>query len=88
MSIYSSIVVQVSDREWLATQPETAALLSKAADMIQADQGEEACFRAHDVDGAAVTARRWQALAAEGGDDDYFSSDLGDDQLKVRNWSL
>ncbi|GAB4820752.1 hypothetical protein N2152v2_007798 [Parachlorella kessleri] len=74
----------VSDREWLATQPDTAARLSKAADMIQTGQGEETCFRAHDVDGAAVTARRWQALASEGGDDDYFSSDLNDDQLKAR----
>ena len=84
LSSYSSTVVQVSDREWLATQPDTAARLTKAADMIQAGQGEDTCFRAHDIDGAAVTARRWQALAAESGDDDYFSSDLSDDQLKVR----
>ncbi|KAJ9638800.1 hypothetical protein H2199_006660 [Coniosporium tulheliwenetii] len=32
--------------------------------------------------GAPVTAYRWLSLAAKGGDDDYFSSDLDDQQLK------
>ncbi len=74
---------QVSDREWLATQPSTTAHLAQAAEMLAAGQGEEVCFCAHDIDGAAITARRWQALAGLGGDDDYFSSDLTDVQLKV-----
>lgn len=39
--------------------------------------------RALDVDGSAVTARRWQSLAGAGGDDDYFSTDFTDNQLKV-----
>lgn len=39
--------------------------------------------RATSWDGAAVTARRFHALAAVGGDDDMFSSDLLDDQLEV-----
>lgn len=77
---------QVSDREWLATQPGTAERLAKAQGMLAAGQGEEVCFRALDIDGAAMTARRWNALAAVGGDDDYFSSDLTEAELRVRGW--
>lgn len=76
--------LQVSDREWLATQPDTAARLAKAQEMVAAGRGEEVCFRADDIDGAAITARRWASLAGVGGDDDMFSSDLSDQQCQVR----
>jgi pimeloyl-ACP methyl ester carboxylesterase len=71
----------VSDREWLAAQPSTAARLAAAQALVAEGRGEEICFRADDVDGAAITARRWVSLAAAGGDDDMFSTDLGDEQL-------
>jgi hypothetical protein len=44
-------------------------------------RAEEVAFRATDVDGAAMTARRWLSLAEPGGDDDMFSSGLGDARL-------
>ena len=66
----------VSDREWLASQPSTAARLEAAQAMVAEGRGEKVAFCACDIDGAAVTARRWCALAARGGDDDMFSSDL------------
>lgn len=72
----------VSDREYLATLPSTGPLLEKAQKLLEQGQGEEICGRAHDFGGAPVTARRWHALAAAGGDDDLFSSDLTDGQLR------
>ena len=73
----------VSDREWLATQPGTAAGLVAAEALRARGQAEEVAFRASAMDGAAVCARRWHALAAKGGDDDMFSSDLSDLELQV-----
>lgn len=56
----------VSDREWLASQPGTAERLAKAEGMMAAGQGEEVCYRAFDIDGTAVTARRWvQQVSAQ-----------------------
>lgn len=74
---------QVSDREWLATQPGTRERLHSAEAMLAAGRGEEVCFRATDIDGAPVCARRWASLAAAGGDDDMFSADLSDRELQV-----
>jgi pimeloyl-ACP methyl ester carboxylesterase len=74
----------VSDREWLATQPGTAARLALSQRMVDEGRGEEVAFRATDVDGAAVSARRWCSLAGKGGDDDMFSSDLGLAEMQVR----
>jgi pimeloyl-ACP methyl ester carboxylesterase len=71
----------VSDREWLATQPQTASRLELAYFMLTSGRGEEVAFRANDIDGAAVSARRWWALAAKGGDDDMFSSDMEPSEL-------
>lgn len=71
----------VSDVEWLATQPDTAARLAAARRLAADGRGEEIAFRAFDVDGAPMTARRWLSLAEPGGDDDMFSRALTDDQL-------
>lgn len=71
----------VSDVEWLATQPDTAARLAAARRLVADGRGEDICFRAHDVDGAPMTARRWLSLAEPGGDDDMFSGSLTDPQL-------
>ena len=71
----------VSDAEWLATQPDTAARVAAARELAAAGRGEEVAFRAWDVDGAPMTARRWLSLACPGGDDDMFSSSLTDAQL-------
>ena len=73
----------VSDREWLATQPDTVGRLQRAEAMVAAGQGEEVCFRAVDIDGAAMSARRFCSLAGRGGDDDMFSSDFSDAQLQA-----
>lgn len=79
-----SLPLQVSDREWLATQPSTAQRLQRAEEMVAAGDGEEVCFRAHEIDGAAVSARRFVALAGRRGDDDMFSTDFTDAELQVR----
>lgn len=74
----------MSDREWLATKESTLALLQKAKAMIKAGKGEEILFRDHEGGkGAPVCARRFESLADRGGDDDMFSSDFSDDELKV-----
>ena len=75
---------QVSDREWLATRETTPALLETARAMMDAGKGEEILFRDHEGgNGAPVCARRFLSLAERGGDDDMFSSDYSDDELKV-----
>lgn len=71
----------VSDAEWLATQPDTPQRTALARCMVAEGRGEEVAFRATDVDGAAMTARRWLSLAEPGGDDDMFSSSLRDERL-------
>ena len=71
----------VSDQDWLATQPGTAERIAAARQMAEDGRGEEVAFRAHDIDGAAMTARRWLSLAAPGGDDDMFSTHLSEARL-------
>ncbi|PSC72892.1 UPF0613 -like [Micractinium conductrix] len=71
----------VSDVEWFATNPPTAERLALARAMVEQGKGEEIAFRIKEYDGAAITARRWLALAEPGGDDDMFSSALSDAQL-------
>ena len=41
-------------------------------------------FRMTDWDGAPMSAQRFVSLAAAGGDDDMFTSDLSDAQLQAR----
>lgn len=69
----------VSDREYLATLPETAGLLELAERMVAAGQGE--AWMPRQAGGTATTASRFLSLAGAGGDDDLFSSDLSDAQL-------
>ncbi|BDA40837.1 UPF0613 protein PB24D3.06c [Coccomyxa sp. Obi] len=81
------IVLQapVSDREWLATKESTPALIRDAKAMVEAGKGEEILFRDHEGgNGAPVCARRFLSLADRGGDDDMFSSDYSDGELKER----
>lgn len=77
------IVLQapVSDVECFGMQPSTAERIQRAAAMVKAGQGEDVAFRATDIDGAPMTARRWLSLACPGGDDDMFSCGLSDAQL-------
>lgn len=71
----------VSDREWLAHDPHTARRVAAAASAVCADLEKSIIFWS-DWDGAPVTALRTLALAAKGGDDDMFSSDLTDSELR------
>ncbi|XP_057956793.1 UPF0613 protein PB24D3.06c [Malania oleifera] len=73
----------VSDREYRATLPETAALIDLASNMISEGRGSELMPREADPS-APMTAYRFHSLCAYMGDDDMFSSDLSDDQLKTR----
>ena len=71
----------VSDREWLAHDPHTPRRVAAAASAVCADMERSIIFWS-DWDGAPVTATRTLALAAKGGDDDMFSSDLTASELR------
>ncbi|CAF2341318.1 hypothetical protein HID58_038925 [Brassica napus] len=73
----------VSDREYKATLPETPALIDLAAKMISEGRAEELMPKEADPC-APISAYRYHSLCAYMGDDDMFSSDLSDDQLKTR----
>lgn len=73
----------VSDREYLATLRETAAMIDLASTMISEGRASELMPREANPD-APITASRYHSLCAYNGDDDMFSSDLSDDQLRMR----
>lgn len=73
----------VSDREYRATLPETAAMIDLAASMIKEGREMDLMPREANLD-APITAYRYYSLCAYMGDDDMFSSDLSDDQLRMR----
>lgn len=73
----------VSDREYRATLPETAAMIDLASTMISEGRGSELMPREADTT-APITALRYHSLCSYMGDDDMFSSDLSDDQLRMR----
>ncbi|KAK9137185.1 hypothetical protein Sjap_007779 [Stephania japonica] len=73
----------VSDREYRASLPETAAMIDLASTMISEGRGIDLMPREANPD-APITAYRYHSLCAYMGDDDLFSSDLSDDQLRMR----
>ncbi|KAF5738610.1 UPF0613 protein [Tripterygium wilfordii] len=73
----------VSDREYRATLPETAAMIDLASSIIAEGRGSELMPREADPS-SPITAYRFHSLCAYMGDDDMFSSDLTDDQLRMR----
>ncbi|KAG8658732.1 hypothetical protein MANES_03G184900v8 [Manihot esculenta] len=73
----------VSDREYRATLSETASMIDLASTMIAEGRGSDLMPREADSS-APITAYRYHSLCAYMGDDDMFSSDLTDDQLKTR----
>ncbi|KDP40101.1 hypothetical protein JCGZ_02099 [Jatropha curcas] len=73
----------VSDREYNATLPNTAAMIDLASSMIAEGRGSELMPREADPS-SPITAYRYHSLCSYMGDDDMFSSDLSDDQLKTR----
>lgn len=73
----------VSDREYLATLPETASMIDLASKMISEGKEQELMPREANPH-APITAYRYHSLCAYMGDDDMFSSDLGDDRLRLR----
>lgn len=73
----------VSDREYLATLPETASMIDLASKMISEGKSSDLMPREANPH-APITAYRYHSLCAYMGDDDMFSSDLTDDQLRMR----
>ncbi|XP_070023065.1 uncharacterized protein [Nicotiana sylvestris] len=61
----------VSDREYKATLPDTASMIDLASNMISEGRESELMPRYH-------------SLCTYNGEDDLFSSDFSDDQLKQR----
>ncbi|KAM7278580.1 hypothetical protein ACFE04_005714 [Oxalis oulophora] len=73
----------VSDREYRATLPETPELIDLASNMRKEGKGSQ--FMPREADSVApITADRYYSLCAYNGEDDLFSSDLSDDQLRMR----
>jgi pimeloyl-ACP methyl ester carboxylesterase len=72
----------VSDREWLSMYPEIAENAARARELVAAGNGEEVVCRMSMLDNAPITAQRLASLYFPGGDDDMFSFDLSDEQLK------
>ena len=76
--------MQVSDRQFRVTyNSDNAADLQRADAMIADGHGDDILKREAGLGGAPITANRFHSLAAAGGDDDMFSSDLSDADLKV-----
>ena len=78
-------VVQASDREGLvAMVSNTPELMKQAREMMAKGKGEDILTRDWDGGGSTpITARRYLSFTEVRGDDDMFSSDLSDAQLKV-----
>lgn len=70
----------VSDREYMATLPHTAENIFLASSMVAKGEGHALLPRTSHED-TPITATRFLSLAAPGGEDDMFSSDLTDEQL-------
>lgn len=75
----------MSDREAQSSKPEadTRKRLEAAQLMVKNGEAEEIFYRDWEMRGAPIAARRFVALVAYDGDDDCFSSDFSDAQLKV-----
>ncbi|KAK8643583.1 hypothetical protein V6N13_012871 [Hibiscus sabdariffa] len=78
-----NVQAPVSDREYRATLPETAAMIDLASSMIKEGRGSDLMPKEADPC-APITAYRYNSLCAYMGDDDLFSSDLNDHQLRMR----
>ncbi|WVZ62434.1 hypothetical protein U9M48_012188 [Paspalum notatum var. saurae] len=81
----SGVILQapVSDREYRSTLPETAEMIDLAAKLISEGRGMDLMPREANPD-APITAYRYHSLCSYMGDDDMFSSDLSEDQLRQR----
>ncbi|KAK6803828.1 hypothetical protein RDI58_001612 [Solanum bulbocastanum] len=73
----------VSDREYKATLPDTASMIDLASNMISEGRESELMPREANPD-APITSFRYHSLCAYNGEDDLFSSDFSDDQLKQK----
>ncbi|XP_054786583.1 UPF0613 protein PB24D3.06c isoform X2 [Prosopis cineraria] len=73
----------VSDREYQATLPKTASMIDLAASMIREGRASDLMPREADSS-APITAYRYHSLCSYNGDDDMFSSDFSEDQLKMK----
>ena len=93
-STYHAAILQapVSDRQYHENKRPRLDLeksLSSATAQIDAGKGDfplpvdvlQAVRMSKTGPPDPITARRWHSLAAKGGKEDYFSSDLSDDQL-------
>ncbi|KAL1536260.1 UPF0613 protein PB24D3.06c [Salvia divinorum] len=73
----------VSDREYRATLPETASMIDLASTMINEGRGSELMPTEANSD-SSITAYRFHSLCAYNGDDDMFSTDFSEDQLRQK----
>lgn len=74
----------VSDREFFSVVPTFNEINQKARECRDKGKLDEIAFIADLLDKAPVTARRWLSLIEKGGEDDMFSSDFTDEELKEK----
>lgn len=75
----------VSDREYLmGVFPNTPERIALCRNMVDDGKGDEIAFRFTEFGGTPITAKRWLSLAdrAAQGEDDMFSSDFTDEELR------
>ena len=78
----------ISDREGMANEGFSPEQIRKSLEVAHAmiDEGRGGDYMPTAVvSGTQTSANRWVSLQSEDGDDDYFSSDLGEDRLQ-RVW--
>ncbi|OWM74201.1 hypothetical protein CDL15_Pgr008514 [Punica granatum] len=81
-SVYE-LSISVDNVYIIILNPQTAALIKLASTMIKEGRGSELMMRVADPD-APITVYRYHSLCEYMGDDDMFSSDLSDEQLKMK----
>jgi pimeloyl-ACP methyl ester carboxylesterase len=74
----------VSDREMMTLYADGVERLKLAEQMVAEGRGKDFLPHKMSLFGAPTSADRFVALAAKGGLDDMFSSDLIDDELKAK----
>eukprot|EP00053_Salpingoeca_punica_P026583 m.21036 g.21036 ORF g.21036 m.21036 type:complete len:165 (+) comp8862_c0_seq1:202-696(+) len=74
----------VSDREMLTMYDDTPQRIEAATKLVETGRGKDCLPFEMSLFGAAMSATRFLSLAVRGGQDDYFSSDLSDEELKTK----
>ncbi|KAH6816493.1 alpha/beta-Hydrolases superfamily protein, partial [Perilla frutescens var. frutescens] len=82
-AVHAAILQVLSEREYLATLPETGSMIELASTMINEGRPSDLMPRKAHPD-APITAYRYHSLCARNGEDDLFSSDFSEEELRQK----